>query len=128
MESGVSKIVHGDILEIRRLLEESENVSELNISREVLRHVWNGIALKLVVNGKIAGIWCSLEFEEYTSLSYFYVVPEVRKTLWVLDLFMIASLQVNPKKPVMIKANNTDGFEKYVVKVSDGLYMFKGLR
>jgi hypothetical protein len=128
MEVSIDKVVHGDVLEIKRMLEDSTAVVAENVSREVLYHIGNGVALKMVTDGKITGVWCSIDMGEYTSLSYFYVAPSMRKTIWVLELFVTAGRMIDNSKPVMINTKDTTGFERYVEKVGEGLYRFKGLR
>lgn len=128
METKVDKIEYVDILDINKMLDGNLSIVAENPGREILAHINDGVALKLVKNGKIAGIACSMEYDEYTSLSYFYVKPESRGTWAVLDLFIAISCRVNQSKPVIIKTNDTTGFDKYVDKVGDNLYRFRGLR
>lgn len=128
MEIRVESIKHKDILDIKSLIENSKAILVDNPIREVMSHIEKGIALKLVVDDKLAGIACSIEYEKHTSLSYFYVDPSVRNTWAVLDLFMSISNKVNKDKPVYIETANTDGFSRYVTHVEGNLYKFRGLR
>lgn len=128
MEVRIEKIKHGDILEIKRLLEGSTSIVANNVTREILQHIKDGIALKMVTDDKITGIWCSIEMEEYTSLSYFYIDSSMRRTMWVLDLFICAGTLISKTKPVLIASKDTTGFDRYVEKIGENLYRFKGLR
>lgn len=128
VEAVVEKIEHGDVLEIKKLLERSKAVLAENVSREVLSHLDGGVALKLVVDGKIAGVWCSLDMGEYVSLSYFYIREDMRGSLWVLKLFKMGIIMGAQDKPLMIETKDTAGFDKYVEHVEGNVYVFKGFR
>ena len=128
MEVIIEKIKHGDILEIQKLLNNSTAIIVDNPTREILNHIGNGTALKMVADGKIAGIWCSMDMREYTSLSYFYIDPSMRCTLWVLKFFKTGFGMIDISKPLLIETKDTTGFEKYVEHVEGNIYSFKGLR
>ena len=128
MEALIDKIKHADIIEIKRLLSNSTNIMSSNPVRDILDHISNGIALKLVKNGKIVGIWCSKDIGMYTSLSYFYIDESVRRTMVVLDFFITAGSMLDKSKPVLITTKDTTGFDRYVEKIGENLYKFKGLR
>lgn len=128
MEVIIDKIKHGDILEIKRLLKESTAIVSENPSREILKHIDNGTALKMVANGEITGLWCSVDMVEYTSLSYFYIDPSMRCTLWVLKFFKIGLKFIDSNKPLLITTKNTTGFDRYVEHVEGNIYSFKGFR
>lgn len=124
----IDKIKHGDILEIKRLLKESTAIVSENPSREILKHIDNGTALKMVADGEITGLWCSVDMVEYTSLSYFYIDPSMRCTLWVLKFFKIGLKFIDSNKPLLITTKNTTGFDRYVEHVEGNIYSFKGFR
>ena len=128
MEVIIDKIKHGDILEIKRLLKESTAIVSENPSREILKHIDNGTALKMVADGEITGLWCSVDMVEYTSLSYFYIDPSMRCTLWVLKFFKIGLKFIDSNKPLLITTKNTTGFDRYVEHVEGNIYSFKGFR
>lgn len=128
MEAVIDNIKHGDILEIKKLLKESTAIISENPSREILNHINSGAALKMVADGKIIGIWCSLDMGEYTSLSYFYVVPRIRCTLLVLKLFKAGLNIVDMNKPLLIETKDTAGFSRYVEHIENNVYSFKGFR
>lgn len=124
----IEKIKHGDILKIQKLLNNSTAIVADNVIREVLNHIGNGTALKMTTDDEITGVWCSIDMGEYTSLSYFYIAPSMRCTLWVLKFFKIGLGFIDINKPLLITTKDTTGFEKYVEHVKDNIYSFKGLR
>lgn len=128
MEVIIDKIKHGDILEIKRLLKESTAIVSENPSREILKHISSGNALKMTADNKIVGIWCSMDMGEYTSLSYFYINPSIRCTLWVLKFFKVGLELIDKTKPLLIETKDTTGFNRYVEHVNGDIYSFKGLR
>lgn len=128
VEAVIGKIEYKDILEVKNVLKESKAVMADNISGEVLRHIREGVALKLVSDGMIVGVWCSIDMGEYISLSYFYVDPMFRRTMWLLEFFLTASSSLEKGKHVVIAAKDTEGFDKYVEKIGEDLYRFKGVR
>ena len=128
MEVIIEKIKHGDILEIQKLLNNSTAIIADNVVREVLGHIGNGIALKMITDGKITGVWCSKDMIEYTSLSYFYIDPSMRCTLWVLKLFKIGLGLIDTSKPLLIETKDITGFDKYVEHIEENIYSFKGFR
>lgn len=124
----IENIRHGDILEIQKLLNNSTAIVADNVVREVLGHIGNGIALKMITDGKITGVWCSKDMIEYTSLSYFYIDPSMRCTLWVLKFFKIGLEFIDKNKPLLITTKDTTGFNRYVEHVDGDIYSFKGFR
>lgn len=128
MEVIIDKIKHVDILEIQKLLKNSTAIVADNVVREVLSHIGNGTALKMVADGEITGLWCSVDMVEYTSLSYFYIDPSMRCTLWVLKFFKVGLSMIDNSKPLLIKTKDTTGFENYVEQVEGNTYVFKGFR
>lgn len=128
MEMSISDITPDDILEIKQLIKQSTITISPKFTKEVLEHIYYGIALKLVKDNIIVGVWCSREFDTHTSLSYFYTDPSVRKSLSLLEFFVTAGSKVNKTKPVLISTTDTKGFDRYVEKIGDELYIFKGLR
>ena len=128
MEVIIEKIKHGDILEIQKLLNNSTAIVADNVVREVLGHIGNGTALKMITDGKITGVWCSKDMIEYTSLSYFYIDPSMRCTLWVLKLFKIGLGLIDTSKPLLIETKDITGFDKYVEHIEENIYSFKGFR
>ena len=128
MEARIKEIVHGDVLEINRLLKDSKAITTENVMREVLEHLNNGIALKLEVDGKIEGVWCSKDMGEFTSLSFFYVSTRMRGTLWVLELFKSGVNLIDENKPLLVETADTTGFDRYFEHVKGNVYAFKGFR
>ena len=66
--------------------------------------------------------------EDFTSLSYFYISPKMRGTLWVLKLFKLGLKLVDPTKPLLVETVDTTGFGNYFEHIEGNTYLFKGLR
>ena len=66
--------------------------------------------------------------EDFTSLSYFYISPKMRGTLWVLKLFKFGLELVDSNKPILVETADTTGFDKYFEHIEGNTYLFKGLR
>lgn len=128
METSIELIQHKDILEVKKLLSDSPSILATNIVREVLEHVSSGVALKLVVDGKIKGVWCSFDMKEYVSLSYFFIHPDIRRTMLVFKFFKTGLSFVDMSKPILIQTKDITGFERYVQHIEGNTYCFKGLR
>ena len=128
METVIEKLDSSDILKVTKLIKNSKALLPHNLTREVIDHIVNYTALKLVVNGNIEGVWCSKDMEDFTSLSYFYISPKMRGTLWVLKLFKFGLGLVDPNKPILVETADTTGFDKYFEHVEGNTYLFKGLR
>ena len=128
MEVVIEKLDPADILKTTKLLKNSKALLPHNLTRGVIDHIINGTALKLVVDGNIEGVWCSKDMEDFTSLSYFYISPKMRGTLWVLKLFKLGLKLVDPTKPLLVETADTTGFGNYFDHVEDDVYVFKGFR
>lgn len=128
METSIEILENKDIIEAKNLLSGSKSLMSANLVREILEHISDGIALKLIVDGKIKGIWCSLDMKEYTSLSFFFIHPDIRRTMLVFSFFKTCISFIDTNKPIIIKTKDTTGFEKYVEYLGDDTYYFKGLR
>lgn len=128
MEVVIEKLDPADILKTTKLLKNSKALLPHNLTRGVIDHIINGTALKLVVDGNIEGVWCSKDIGEFTSLSYFYISPKMRGTLWVLKLFKFGLELVDPNKPILVETADTTGFDKYFEHIEGNTYLFKGLR
>lgn len=128
METSIEILENKDIIEAKNLLSGSKSLMSVNLVREILEHISNGIALKLIVDGKIKGIWCSLDMKEYTSLSFFFIHPDVRRTILVFSFFKTCLSFIDLSKPILIQTKDTTGFERYVKHLDGDTYCFKGLR
>ena len=128
----IKKVEYKDAIEIKKLLVNSPSiVNSSKLLPEVLEHIdMEGcIASKIVNEDKIIGVWLSKEFNEYVSLSYFYIDPSTRMKHIVLDFFVYNYNMVKDSgKNIVIAAKDITGFERYVVPVDDELYVFKGFR
>jgi len=81
---------------------------------------------------EILGVWLSTRFEKHISITFFYILPEVRRKLAVFDFFKFCITNVNPdySVPMYIRANDVSTFKKYVVAVEgeEDLYRFVGFK
>lgn len=128
----IEKVNFKDSVEIKKLLMNSKSiaVSKGKLLQEVLMHIDNkdSIAMKITKDGRILGVWLSKEFESHTSLSYFFISEELRAKSIVIEFFMKCLILANRDKPIIITTKDTTGFSKYVEKINDTQYLFKGFR
>ena len=124
----ITKITHTDTIEISKILKNSKATTTHMVVKEMLDHINDGVALKYMEDNKIVGIWFSKEYEEYTSLSYFYVDESIRRKPQLAVFFKTCADLLNKTKPVLITANDTTGFDRYVEQIGEKLFRFKGLR
>lgn len=128
----IKKVEYKDTIEIKKLLVNSPSiVNSSKLLPEILEHIdMEGcVASKIVNEDKIVGVWLSKEFDEYVSLSYFYIDPSIRMKHIVLDFFVYNYNMVKDSgKNIVIAAKDITGFERYVIPVDNELYVFKGFR
>lgn len=124
----IQKVEYGDIISINKMLKTSPLVT-VSIIKGLFDHLSKegGLALKLVnENGEIVGVWFSLEFAEYVSLSHLYVVQEVRNTRASVGFFKECFKLLGTSKPVLLEANDVSLFRKRVENIEGDLYVFVG--
>lgn len=128
----IKKVEYKDAIEIKKLLVDSPSiVNSSKLLPEVLEHIGREgcIATKIVSKDRIVGVWLSKEFNEYISLSYFYIDPSIRMKHIVLDFFVYNYDMIKDSgKNIVIAAKDITGFERYVIPVDGELYVFKGFR
>lgn len=127
----IRKMEYSDAIAVSNMLKVSSSIpNDVLVVKDVLSHVnsLDSLAVVLVDDSRIVGTWCSKEFEDYISLSFFYIDESIRRKLIVLQFFKQCLDSVNTSKPVLIKSADTTGFDKYVKHVEDDIYQFVGLR
>ena len=128
----IEKVNFKDSVEIKKLLMNSKSiaVSKGKLLQEILMHIDNedSIAMKITKDGRILGVWLSKEFESHTSLSFFFIAEELRAKSIVIEFFMKCLILTNRDKPIIITTKDTTGFSKYVEKINETQYLFKGFR
>ena len=128
----IEKVNFKDSVEIKKLLMNSKSiaVSKGKLLQEILMHIDNedSIAMKITKDGRILGVWLSKEFESHTSLSFFFIAEELRAKSIVIEFFMKCLILTNREKPIIITTKDTTGFSKYVEKINETQYLFKGFR
>lgn len=127
----IKEVEYKDAINIKKLLVSSPCI--VNTGRllsEILEHIdrENCVAKKVVDGDRILGVWLSKEFEKHTSLSYFYVSEEIRLKRIVLEFFMSCVVLVSNCKPLIICTKDTTGFDRYIEKINETQYVFKGFR
>ena len=127
----IKKVEYKDAIEIKKLLVNSPSI--VNTSRllpEILEHIDKEgcVANKIENDDKIAGVWLSKEFDTHTSLSYLFIAEELRRKLIVLEFVGECIKNVNPVKPIIITTSDTTGFDRYVERIGNSRYVFKGFR
>ena len=128
----IEEVNFKDSVEIKKLLMNSKSiaVSKGKLLQEILMHIENkdSVAMKITRDGKILGVWLSKEFETHISLSYFFIAEELRAKSIVIEFFMKCLILTNRDKPIIITTKDTTGFSKYVEKINETQYLFKGFR
>lgn len=128
----IEEVNFKDSVEIKKLLMNSKSIVVGNgkLLQEILMHIDNkdSVAMKITRDGKILGVWLSKEFETHTSLSYFFIAEELRAKIIVIEFFMKCLILTNRDKPIIITTKDTTGFSKYVEKINETQYLFKGFR
>ena len=124
----IKKLEYEDVIPISKVLKASKAVTSNRVVKEVLEHLSEGIALKAVEDGDIVGVWCSREYENHTSLSYFYVDESIRRKPQLAVFFKYCIESIDRYKPLLITARSVEGFERYVEKIGENLYKYIGLR
>ena len=128
----IEEVNFKDSVEIKKLLMNSKSIAISNgkLLQEILMHIENkdSVAMKITRDGKILGVWLSKEFETHTSLSYFFIAEELRAKSIVIEFFMKCLILTNRDKHIIITTKDTTGFSKYVEKINETQYLFKGFR
>ena len=122
---------YSDAVAVSNMLKVSSSIpNDVLVVKDVLSHVnsLDSLSVVLVDDSRIVGVWCSKEFEDYVSLSFFYIDESIRRKLIVLQFFKQCLDSVNTSKPVLIKSADITGFDKYVKHVEDDIYQFVGFR
>ena len=127
----IKKVEYKDAIEVKKLLVNSPSI--VNTSKllpEILEHIDKEgcVANKIENDGKILGVWLSKEYPECTTLSYFYIGSELRRKVIVLEFFSKCLIEINNNKPILINSKDTTGFDRYVTKIAEDKYIFKGFR
>lgn len=127
----IRKMEYSDAVAVSNMLKVSSSIpNDVLVVKDVLSHVnsLDSLSVVLVDDSRIVGVWCSKEFEDYVSLSFFYIDESIRRKLIVLQFFKQCLDSVNTSKPVLIKSADITGFDKYVKHVEDDIYQFVGFR
>ena len=127
----IKKVEYKDAIEIKKLLVDSPSIVDTGkLLPEILEHIDKEgcVANKIENDGKIAGVWLSKEYPECTTLSYFYIGSELRRKTIVLEFFSKCLIEINNNKPILINSKDVTGFDRYVTKIAEDMYIFKGFR
>lgn len=128
----IEKVKFEDAIPIKKMLSKSNAiVNRSKLLPDILSHIGNkdSIAIKIVdKDNNILGVWLSKEFEKITSLSYFFIAEELRTMLIVIIFVKECLSQISKEKPIIITTKDTTGFDRYVEKINDTQYLFKGFR
>lgn len=128
----IEKVKFEDAIPVKKMLLQSNGiVNKSKLLQEILSHIENedSVYMKIVdKENNILGVWLSKEFEKHTSLSYFYISEEIRTMLIVIIFVKECLSNINRDKPIIITTKDTTGFDRYVEKINDTQYLFKGFR
>jgi hypothetical protein len=126
VEYDITKITQQDTQEVYKLL--CSEIKEPKLLVNIKNHIRHAFAYKMVVEGKIQAVMLAKKFPAHYSLSYYFVVEDMRKKMPSL-FFFLHSMDKLKGLPVYIKANkNLSLYERYYEPCGDGIYKFKGLR
>lgn len=118
-----------DIISIKRLLEGSTALSTTSLLRDIVSHVIDeDCTAMLMLDSDLQGVWMSKEFDEYISLSFFYIKESSRYKKGMFIFFKYCFDKYTNGKPVYIKAKDVSTFKRFVEHVDDDVYRFKGFR
>ena len=131
MTWSIEDLESGDVALARKMISSSPSVaSDCNIEDELEEHIGyiGASARKLVVDGKMVGVY-AIEFKkEYVGLSFLYVVPEWRGTMIAFRFCKDLFRQTSRSKPILTIADNIEVFKKHVTHAEDNMYVVHGLR
>lgn len=127
----IEDLESGDVALARKMISSSPSVAaDCKIEDELEEHIgyMGASARKLVVDGKMVGVY-AIEFNrEYVGLSFLYINPEWRSTMVAFRFCKDLFRQTSKCKPIITIADNTDVFKKHVTLVDDNIYVVHGLR
>ena len=120
-----------DVALARKMISSSPSVAaDCKIEDELEEHIGHigASARKLVVDGKMVGVY-AIEFNrEYIGLSFIYINPEWRSTMVAFRFCKDLFRQTSKYKPIITIADNIDVFKKHVTYGKDNTYVVHGLR
>lgn len=125
MEVTIELLSNSDILKATKLIKNSKSIVASNVTREILHHISEGIALKLIEpDGKIVGIWCSKDMGEYVSLSYCFVNSSKRNAYRFIN-YCVDAVDCNGTKPLLLTAKDISLFKNHVEHIEDNIYILR---
>lgn len=131
MTWSIEELESSDVALARKMISSSPSVaSDCNIEDELEEHIGriSASAKKLVVNGKMVGVY-AIEFKrEYVGLSFLYINPEWRGTMLAFRFCKDLFRQTTKSKPILTIADNIDVFKRHVTHVESNVYIVQGLR
>lgn len=131
MTWSIEELESSDVSLARKMISSSPSVaSDCNIEDELEEHIGriSASAKKLVVNGKMVGVY-AIEFKrEYVGLSFLYINPEWRGTMLAFRFCKDLFRQTTKSKPILTIADNIDVFKRHVIHVESNVYVIHGLR
>lgn len=121
-----------DTMIVKNFLSDSKSINSKSLIRDITSHTTdkNGtIAYKIIDDfGNILGVWCSKEFETHISLSFFKIDEKLRRHMIVFDFFKFCYDKTNKAKGLIISSADVSGFDRYVKKLENDLYLFTGFK
>lgn len=129
----IKLVEYKDAIGIKQMIVNSPSIVDpAKVLKDLLLHIDTKgcVATKIVDGDKIVGVWFSKEFDKYVSLSYFYIDESIRRKMIVYEFFAGNRMLTDTHKPLLIKTEDTTGFERYVEPFdeSKGIYVFRGFR
>lgn len=127
----IEELEAGDVALARKMIKSSTSVDpECDVEEELDAHLDSVecVAKKLVVNGKMVGVYALQLEDDYLGISFMYINEDIRKS-WLAFRFCKDLLwHAHKDKPVYLIAKDVSTFKNYVVHVENDMYELVGLR
>lgn len=124
-------VEYKDCLALKKVLQGTKSLNTNQVLQEMISHLYSkdSYAIKLIDKNteEVLGVWFSKEFEEYISLSFFYIFPKIRRHIEVLEFFNYCR-RLSEDKPILINSKDISGFERYVTQIDEDTYQLVGFR
>lgn len=106
-------------------------VDNKDLFNEIKEHIRHGVCFKLQdEQGNVLGLFLCMKYENYYSLSYFYLKECVRRKPITLQFFIHCAKSLNPIFPMYVMKNkNYEMYSRYFEETQEeNILLYKGLR
>lgn len=108
-----------------------KEVDNTKLMKDIKEHIKNETSFKLQdEEGNVLGLFLAKRFKTHYSLSYYFLVEEVRQKPISLAFFIYCTKRLNPLIPIYVKKNkNFNTYSRYFEQTEqEDILRFKGLR